>query len=234
VVDRASPWQTATVVDIRTETEHAKSYRLRPQRPMRHRAGQHYVVKLTAEDGYSASRSYSVASAPDDSGEFELTIERLEDGEVSTFLHDELLVGDEIEVRGPIGGFFVWEADSPALLIGGGSGVVPLMAMLRLARARDRSDLVRLVVSARTPDDLYYASEIVGPETTVVFTRSAPPDAVRAVGRLQADDIAHALQPDATVYICGSDAFANAAGDLCIQLGVPTERIRVERFGPSG
>ena len=234
MVDRASPWQTATVLDIRVETPHAKSYRLRPERPARHRAGQHYVVRLTAEDGYSASRSYSVASAPDDSGEFELTIERLDDGEVSTFLHDELLVGDEIEVRGPIGGFFVWEADSPALLIGGGSGVVPLMAMLRLARTRDRSDLVRLVVSARTPDDLYYASEIVGPETTVVFTRSAPPDAVRAVGRLQADDIAHALQPDATVYICGSDAFANAAGDLCIQLGVPTERIRVERFGPSG
>ncbi|HZQ85460.1 MAG TPA: FAD-binding oxidoreductase, partial [Acidimicrobiales bacterium] len=191
-------------------------------------------VRLTAEDGYSASRSYSVASAPDDSGEFELTVERLDDGEVSTFLHDELLVGDEVEVRGPIGGFFVWDADAPALLIGGGSGIVPLMAMLRLARATGRTDLVSLVVSARSPDDLYYASEVVGPETTVVFTRSAPPDAVRAVGRLQADDLSHALLPDATVYICGSDAFANAAGDLCVHLGVPTERIRVERFGPSG
>lgn len=234
MIERASPWQTATVVDIRPETALAKSYRLRPARPMRHRAGQHYVVKLTAEDGYSASRSYSVASAPDDTGEFELTVERLDDGEVSTFLHDELLVGDEIEVRGPIGGFFVWDADSPALLIGGGSGIVPLMAMLRLARAAERSDLVRLVVSARTPHDLYYAGELVGPEATIVFTRSAPPDAVRAVGRLNADDLAHALLPDATVYICGSDGFCNAAGDLCVQLGVPTEHIRVERFGPSG
>jgi len=234
VIDRASPWQTATVVGIRPETHHAKSYRLRPARPTRHRAGQHYVVRLTAEDGYSASRSYSVASAPDDSGEFELTVERLDEGEVSTFLHDELLVGDEIEVRGPIGGFFVWDADSPALLIGGGSGIVPLMAMLRLARTAGRSDLVRLVVSARTPEDLYYGDELVGPETTLVFTRSARPDSVRAVGRLNAEDLATALRPDATVYICGSDPFCNAAGDLCVQLGVPTERIRVERFGPSG
>jgi len=234
VIERASPWQTATVVEIRPETARAKSYRLRPSRPTRHRAGQHYVVKLTAEDGYSASRSYSVASAPDGGGEFELTVERLEDGEVSSFLHDELVVGDEIEVRGPIGGFFVWDADSPALLIGGGSGIVPLMAMLRLARASGQSDLVRLVVSARSPDDLYYRDEIIGPETTLVFTRSAPPEAVRAVGRLQAEDLATALRPDATVYICGSDPFCNAAGDLCVNLGVPAERIRVERFGPSG
>lgn len=175
-----------------------------------------------------------MASAPDDTGEFEITVERLDEGEVSTFLHDELLVGDELEVRGPIGGFFVWDGDAPALLIGGGSGVVPLMAMLRLARATGKADLVRLVVSARSPDDLYYADEVVGPETTIVFTRSAPPDTVRAVGRLQADDLSHALLPDATVYICGSDGFCNAAGDLCVQLGVPTERIRVERFGPSG
>jgi ferredoxin-NADP reductase len=234
VIDRASPWQTATVVDIRPETARAKSYRLRPSRPTAHRAGQHYVVKLTAEDGYSASRSYSVASAPDDSGEFELTVERLDDGEVSTFLHDELLVGDELEVRGPIGGFFVWDADSSALLIGGGSGIVPLMAMLRLARATGQSDLLRLVVSARSPDDLYYRDELTGPETTLVFTREAPPDSVRAVGRLQAADVEHALLHDATVYICGSDPFCNAAGDLCVNLGIPTERIRVERFGPSG
>jgi ferredoxin-NADP reductase len=234
VVERASPWQTATVVDIRVETRRAKSYRLRPTRPTRHRAGQHYVLRLTAEDGYSASRSYSVASPPDDSGEFELTVERLEDGEVSMFLHDELAIGDEIEIRGPIGGFFVWDADSPALLIGGGSGIVPLMAMLRLARADGRSDLVHLVVSARSPEDLYYSDEVVGPETTIAFTRSAPDATARPVGRLTVDDIKAALAPDATVYICGSDAFANAAGDLCLQLGVATERIRVERFGPSG
>ena len=131
----------------------------------RTRAGQHYVVRLTAPDGYTASRSYSVASAPDGSNEFELTVERFEDGEVSTFLHDDVVVGDELEVRGPIGGWFVWDGDSPALLVGGGSGIVPLMAMLRSPRAPAQSDLVRLVVSVRTPDDLYYASELPGPET---------------------------------------------------------------------
>ena len=109
------------------------------------------MVRLTAPDGYTASRSYSVASPPDDeSNEFELTVERLEHGEVSTFLHDGVEVGDELEVRGPIGGWFVWEGDAPALLVGGGSGVVPLMAMLRFARKTDRSDLVRMIVSART------------------------------------------------------------------------------------
>ena len=137
------------------------------------------MVRLTAPDGYTASRSYSVASAPDDSNEIELTVERLEGGEVSTFLHDDVAVGDELEVRGPIGGWFVWNADAPALLVGGGSGVVPLMAMLRLARRTGRADLVRLVVSVRTPDDLYYADEIVGPETTLVYTRVAPPASAR-------------------------------------------------------
>ena len=133
------------------------------------------MVRLTAPDGYTASRSYSVASAPDGSDEIELTVERLEGGEVSTFLHDDVIVGDELEVRGPIGGWFVWDGDSPALLVGGGSGIVPLMAMLRLARLAEKSDLVRLVVSVRTPDDLYYASELPGPESSVVYTRVAPP-----------------------------------------------------------
>ena len=139
-------------------------------------------MRLTAPDGYTASRSYSVASPPDGSNELELTVERLEDGEVSTFLHDVVEVGDELEVRGPIGGWFVWDGDAPALLVGGGSGVVPLMAMLRLAARTGRADLVRLVVSVRTPDDLYYADELPGPETTIVYTREAPGPSARPPG----------------------------------------------------
>jgi ferredoxin-NADP reductase len=234
VVDRGSPWRTARVVAVTDETPRAKTIRLALDRPNPHLAGQHYVVRLTAEDGYVASRSYSVASAPGDGTEFDLTVERLDDGEVSTFLHGELRVGDELEVRGPIGGFFVWTGDTAALLLAGGSGVVPLMSMLRLARNTARSDLVRLLVSVRSPDDLFYAGELPGPETTVIYTRQAPPEAGRAAGRLTAADIEPALLPDATVYICGSAGFANAAGDLCLEVGIPAEHIRVERFGPTG
>ncbi len=167
-------WRDATVIGIKPETARAKTFRLALAEPSHHLAGQHYIVRLTAPDGYTASRSYSVASAPDASNEIELTVERLDDGEVSTFLHDEVVVGDELEVRGPIGGWFVWDGASPALLVGGGSGVVPLMAMLRLARRDQKSDLVRAIVSVRSHDDLYYADELPGPETTIVYTRVAP------------------------------------------------------------
>lgn len=230
---RPSPWVTATVRSIHAETAHAKTFRLELPSPANHRAGQHYVLRLTAPDGYTASRSYSVASVPDGSASIDLTVERLDDGEVSTFLHDVVEVGDELEVRGPIGGWFVWDADVPAVLIGGGSGVVPLMAMLRLARSRGRTDLVRLVVSARTLADLYYADEIDGPETTVVLTREAGRGA-RPAGRLGAADLAPLLVPDATVYICGSARFAEAASQLAVDLGVPADHVRVERFGPTG
>ena len=228
----ATSWQTATVVAIRPETVRAKTFRLALTHPAPHRAGQHYVVRLTAPDGYTASRSYSVASAPDGSAEIELTVERLEDGEVSTFLHDEVAVGDELEVRGPIGGWFVWDGDTPALLVGGGSGIVPLMAMLRLARARGQSQLVRLVVSVRAPGDLYYASELDGPQTAIVYTRVAPPGFARAAGRITRADF-DAPPPDATAYVCGSAGFCDTVTDLLAEIGVATDRIRVERFGPS-
>jgi ferredoxin-NADP reductase len=227
-------WRPATVVGITRETARAKTFRCALSQPASHRAGQHFVVRLTAPDGYTASRSYSIASAPDASDEFEITVERLDDGEVSTFLHDEVVVGDELEVRGPIGGWFVWDGDSPALLVGGGSGVVPLMAMLRLARKTGRNDLVRLVVSVRTPEDLYYATEIAGPETTLVYTRATPPNFPRPPARLASTDLAQPIAPDARAFICGSTAFADAASDVVIGLGVPAERIRVERFGPTG
>jgi ferredoxin-NADP reductase len=178
-----------------------------------------------------------VASAPDGSAELELTVEKLPRGEVSTLLHDELLAGDELEVRGPIGGWFVWRGATPALLVGGGSGVVPLMAMLRYARQAERTDLLRLMVSARSPADLYYASEVQGPVTTVIYTRQTPPDSDRPAGRLGSGDLAHALdglEEDALVYICGSPGFADAVSDLVMARGVDPARIRIERSGPTG
>ncbi len=231
---RTLRWQTARVVDVRSETPRARTLRLALPEPRRHLAGQHYVLRLTAPDGYTASRSYSVASAPDDTGEIELTVEKLVDGEVSEFVHDVVLPGDELEVRGPIGGFFAWAGDSPALLVGGGSGVVPLMAMLRLARRTGRADLVRMVVSVRSPEDLYYAAELPGPQTTVVYTRVAPPGAPRPPGRLAVADVAALVRGGEDAYVCGSAGFAEAATTVLLAAGVPVERIKVERFGPSG
>ncbi len=232
---RPSPWRSAKVVGIRPETARTKTFRLAVPDAMPHRAGQHCIVRLTAPDGYTASRSYSIASAPDGSPngvqEYEITVERLEGGEVSTFLHDEVALGDELEVRGPIGGWFVWEGDSPALLLGGGSGVVPLMAMLRLARNTGRPDLVRLVVSVRSPDDLLYADEIVGPESTIVYTRTVPPAFSRPPARLAASDLPQTIAPETSAYVCGSAAFAEGASGVLLSAGVPTEAIRVERFG---
>jgi ferredoxin-NADP reductase len=227
-------WQSARVIKIIEETERAKSYRLHLTRPTPHLAGQHFIVRLTAPDGYQASRSYSVASAPEDPSEIELTVERLPDGEVSTFLHDVVVVGDELEVRGPIGGFFVWRGETPALLVGGGSGIVPLMAMLRLSRLLGRSDLVHLIVSVRSPDDLYYRDELRGPEATVIYTRRSPAGEGRPSGHLVAHDLAPLVVADATAYICGSSPFAEAATTLVLGSGIPVEQIRIERFGPSG
>ena len=227
------PWQVATVSEIRQETPNAKTFRMVLGLPSRRLAGQYYVVRLTAPDGYTASRSYSVASAPDNSNEIELTVEKLDGGEVSVFLHDEVLVGDELEVRGPIGLWFVWTAQTPAILVGGGSGIVPLMAMLRLARQTGRSDLIRMAVSVRTPEDLYYAHELPGPETTVAYTRTVPPSYPRPAGRLSEHDLAPPLLPEATAFVCGSPSFADFASGLLLGLGQPVERIRVERFGPT-
>ena len=228
----ATAWQQATVVDMRPETATARTVVLRPEDPFSHVAGQHVVVRLTAPDGYRASRSYSIASAPS-SELLELTVERLDGGEVSPFLHDELEMGDQLEVRGPIGRWFTWTGSSPAVLVGGGSGVVPLMSMLRLARELGRADLVRMVLSVRSLDDLYYRDELPGPEACVIYTRSAPADATRDVGRLDREDLVGHLLPGATAYVCGAPGFADAATDHLVSAGVPVECIRVERYGPS-
>ncbi len=226
-------WQTATVVGIIRETQRAKSLRLRLERPRRHRAGQHYLVRLTAPDGYAATRSYSVASPPDDSGHIELTVERLAGGEVSTFLHDVVVLGDTLEVRGPIGGWFVWDGDTPALLLGGGSGLVPLMSMLRQARLARRSDLLRLVISVRSTDDLYYAAELPGPETRVIYTRRVADGIDRPPAHLRPSDLPDELTRFRVAYVCGSSTFANHATRVLVEAGVAGADIRVERFGPS-
>ena len=233
-VPPVGPWQAATVTDIRIETPRVKTFSLELSQPTAHLAGQHFVVRLTAPDGYTAQRSYSVASPPGDGTTIDLTVERLPEGEVSTFLHDGLEVGDTLEVRGPIGGWFVWEGTTPALLIGGGSGVVPLMAMLRLARRQPQQSLAHLLVSARQPIDLIYARELRGDDATILFTRAADPDSARVPGRITAGDLGPHVRADATVYICGSAGFAATASELAMDSGFDTRAIRVERFGPTG
>ena len=242
-------WQRAPVLDIRNETAVAKTLGLQLDQPARHLPGQHYVVRVTAGDGSQASRSYSVASAPDETGRIELTVERVADGDVSPYLHDEVQLGDRLELRGPFGGWFVWRGDQPSLLVGGGSGVVPLRAMLRYWRATGRRVPLRLVVSVRAPRELFYADEY-GDETSVLYTRQAPtetsPTETRPVGRLGPDDLRpllarcglagadDAVWPgDGVAYVCGSAGFAEHASQLLVELGVDPGRVRVERFGPS-
>jgi ferredoxin-NADP reductase len=227
-------WQHATVSEIRIETPRVKTFSFRLPQASPHLAGQHFVVRLTAPAGYTAQRSYSVASPPNDGSSIDLTVERLPDGEVSTFLHDELQVGDTLEMRGPIGGWFVWDGTTPALLIGGGSGVVPLMAMLRLARRQPQQSFAHLLVSAREPNDVIYADEMGGDDVTVLFTRAALPESARLPARIMLDDLRQHARSDTTVYVCGSAGFAATASQLAMDAGFDSRSIRVERFGPSG
>jgi ferredoxin-NADP reductase len=218
------------VAAVEHPTPRAVQLRLDVRDRIDHLAGQHYVVRLTAEDGYRAQRSYSVASAPEDR-QVELFVERLEDGEVSPFLADGVQAGDRLEVRGPIGGWFVWDGESPALLVGGGSGVVPFLAMLRHARTLGRTDLLRIAVSSRTLVELPYAMELMDAGALIVLTREPYGD--RAAARLMGDEL-HALwTPERTAYVCGSARFAEAASQLLVDIGVPDHSIRIERFGPS-
>lgn len=234
LLPRVLLWQTATIVSITTETTRAKTFRLRLEEATPHLAGQHYVIRLSAPDGYTAVRSYSIASPPDTTSELEFTVERLDGGEVSMFLHDIAKPGDKLDLRGPVGRWFVWEGKSPALLLGGGSGVVPLMAMLRHARRIGRQDLIRLIVSVRSPEDLYYRRELPGPETTIVYTRRNAPGASRPPGRLTRSDIPTTSLQGVTAYVCGSPGFADRGTDLLLSAGIAARDIRVERFGPNG
>jgi len=223
--------RTATVVEGARPVPHAVRLRLDVADRVEHLPGQHYVVRLTAEDGYVAQRSYSVASPPADPL-VELFVERLDEGEVSIYLADVLEPGDQLDVRGPIGGWFVWEGATPALLVGGGSGVVPLVAMLRHARDVGRADLLRIAVSSRTLVELPYADELLEAGALVVLTREA--HGIRPAGRLTAGELLPLWEPGQTAYVCGSASFAETASRILVDLGMPPADIRVERFGPSG
>jgi ferredoxin-NADP reductase len=196
-----------------------------------HMPGQHYVVRLTAEDGYTAQRSYSVASAPGDPL-VELFIERLDDGEVSGYLADVVQPGDDLEVRGPIGGWFVWDGETPALLVAGGSGVVPFIAMLRHAKALGRESLLRIAVSSRTLAELPYAEELMDAGALIVLTREA--HGIRPAGRMTAGELIPLWEAGQTAYVCGGSSFAESASRILVDLGFPEPSVRVERFGPSG
>ena len=195
--------------------------------------GQHYDVRLTAPDGYQAQRSYSIASSPLDEGEIELTIDRLADGEVSPYFHDVVEEGDQVEVRGPFASYFVWRGEAPVLLVGGGSGVVPLMAMLR-HRRRTMPDLpMRLVYSVRTAEDVIYADEL-GEDVTLTYTREAPDGWTGHTGRIDEALICESAGDAATVFVCGSNGFVETASELAMTGGCEPVQILTERFGATG
>ena len=231
-VAASTEWGTAVVRELAHQNPMLAMLRLDLPDRQRHVPGQHYIVRLTAEDGYTASRSYSIASSPDDPL-LELAIERLEDGEVSTYLADIAMPGDELEVRGPIGGYFVWDATTPAVCVGGGTGVVPFISMLRYAREQGRADLLHLAVSARTRADLPYADEVSDMAAVVAITREDTAPGERPSGRLVASDLAPLVTTGATYFVCGSAVFAESVTQLLIGLGVSAAEIKVERFGPS-
>lgn len=239
-------WQIASVKDIKQETAHVKSFTLTLPKWMRHRAGQHYDIRLTAEDGYQAQRSYSIASQPEREGEVDITVERVNDGEVSTYLHDVLVAGDRIEARGPIGGYFVWEAtmNGPLLLIAGGSGVVPLMSMIRHRAASGGKNPTALLYSSRTFEDIIYYGELEilrsaknGLHVFHTLTRLRPPDwkgFSRRIDRDMLKEVTGPLGRSVQVYICGPTLFVEAAANILVKLGIHSNQIRTERFGPTG
>jgi ferredoxin-NADP reductase len=212
-----------------------KSFRLALPMWMAHLPGQHYEVRLTAPDGYRAQRSYSIASSPLDEGEIELTIDRLEDGEVSPYFHDVVQVGDEVEVRGPFTSYFVWRGERPVLLVGGGSGIVPLMCMLRHRRRAMPQVPMRVVYSVRHAEDVIYADEL-DEDALLTFTRDPPNGWNGHIGHIDAQLIGEAASPvlPGTAFVCGSNGFVEAASDLLLAAGFAAEEIRTERFGPPG
>jgi ferredoxin-NADP reductase len=238
-------WQLASVVDVVEETARAKSIVLElPDWPLGYRAGQHVDVRLTAEDGYQAQRSYSIASAPEDD-RLMLTVERLEDGEVSPYLVDVLRPGDELELRGPIGGYFLWEESlgGPLVLLAGGSGVVPLRSMVRHWSRTDRSVPVRFVYSVRRLSEVIFHEELLGyadrfgVDVRLVLTREWPDDWRGRRGRIDRaliDDVAGPPEERSRIYVCGPNGFVETAAGWLADGGRDPGRIRTERFGPTG
>jgi ferredoxin-NADP reductase len=226
-------WQVGTVTRVKRETPRVKSFRVELPMWMPHLPGQHYDVRLTAPDGYQAQRSYSVASSPLDRGEIELTIDRLDDGEVSSYFHDVVVEGDRVEVRGPFASYFVWRGQAPALLLGGGSGVVPLMAILRHRRRTMPELQMRLIYSVRSAEDVIYADEL-GDDAVLTYTRQPPSGWTGHTGRIDAGLIAEAAAASGTTFVCGSNSFVEAASRLVLDTGADPAQILTERFGPTG
>jgi ferredoxin-NADP reductase len=245
-VPRATAWQAATVLSIREETPRVKTIRFAVSNWPGHVPGQHADVRLTAEDGYRAERSFSIASPPEASG-LELTVERLDDGEVSPFLTGQLQPDDTIHLRGPIGGSFVWsglERRNPLLLVGGGSGVVPLMCMLRHRRLSGSAVPAALLYSCRTREEVIYHEELADiarsdPRFTlrITLTRDAAPGWSGTVGRIDLSAVQRLMRDlggAADSFVCGSDGFVEVASALLMQAGQPSHAIRTERFGAAG
>lgn len=237
-------WQTATIVAVGDDTPRVKTFSFRPSRPFSFIAGQHAELRLTAPDGYRAQRNYSISSAPETGDRIDLTIERLDDGEVSPFFHEVAEIGDEIELRGPLGGHFIWSVEDggPLLLVGGGSGVAPLMSMLRHRAAKGSTVPALLLYSARSWDETIFRDELLRMDASdkdfglvLALTREAPRRPGDRARRIDAAMIAEtlALLPAAPkhVFICGSNPFVEAAADGAIAAGVPVETIRTERYG---
>ena len=249
---RPVTWRFATVVDVVSETARAKTLLFDLPGWPGHRAGQHVDVRLTAEDGYQAQRSYSIASPPEDT-RLALTVERLEDGEVSPYLTDELRVGDKLELRGPIGGHFIWDVaiGGPLLLVGGGSGVVPLRAMLRhRAAALAAADLdarhhipARLLYSSRRWDEVIYRDELAGLhhddpslEVTLTLTRDPPQGWTgfrRRIDRMMLAEVAWPPAERPHVFVCGPTMLVEAVASALVALGHDPARVKTERFGPT-
>jgi len=236
-------WQLAEVVDFVTETPRVKTIVFDVPGWPGHRAGQHVDIRLTAEDGYQAQRSYSIASAPDGT-RIALTVERLENGEVSPYLTDELRAGDRIELRGPVGGYFVWESaqGGPLFLVAGGSGIAPLMSMLRLRVAAGSDAETRLLFSSRSWDDVIFRDELerlrnYGVVVVHTLTRSQPAGwsgYARRVDRAMLADVGPGPEHDPHVYVCGPTAFVEVVADELVGLGHEPGAIRTERFGATG
>jgi ferredoxin-NADP reductase len=238
--DRIVAWRTATIREVVRETPSATTLVLDVDGWPGHRAGQHVDLRLTAEDGYQATRSYSVASAPEDDA-VAVTVERLDDGEVSPYLVDEAQAGDQLELRGPVGGWFVWTADQggPLFLVAGGSGLAPLMSMLR-HRARTGSDAeARLLLSARREQDVLFARELpaLRAAVTITYTREAPAGWAGYDRRVDRDMLAEAgVEPERRprIFVCGPTGFVEGVARELVALGHDASRIRTERFGATG
>jgi ferredoxin-NADP reductase len=239
-------WRVGTVVALHDETATARTITIEVPDWPDHAAGQHVDVRLTASDGYSAVRSYSIASAPNSQRRIELTVERLPNGEVSPYLTQEVVVGDRLELRGPIGGWFMWRTQQtePIQLIAGGSGIVPLMAMIRSRVSAGSTAPFRLLYSVREPAAVYYRDELPALSNhnhsvtlTYAYTRAAPKNWPRPPGRIDAALIANETWPSnllATCYVCGPTSFVESATGLLSASGNRPDKIRTERFGPTG